>query len=67
MTKHESNHFLAGVFCAMQQLVITHDQPTFAKEIAEEVGMTREWALEESKRTGFEVRKMNKFIREELR
>ena len=58
--------FNSGVFYAMQYLVLEQDQPTFAAEIARESGMTKEFALKESKKTGYQVREMNKFIRKEL-
>jgi hypothetical protein len=58
--------FHSGVFSAMQYLVLISDQPTMAKEIAIEHGITKSWALSESKRARWEVRKMNKFIREYL-
>ena len=65
MTK-ETNQFLSGVFYAMQYLVLEYDQPSMAAEIYKASGMTKGWTLKESKKTGYQVRKMNKFIREEL-
>lgn len=64
--KPNDDRFLSGVFLAMQHLVLLSDHPTFAAEIAKSCGIKREWALAESKRTGYEVRRMNKFIKEEL-
>lgn len=58
--------FDAGVFFAMQHLVLEHDQPSLAKDIAKAAAIKKEWALKESKRSGYRVRRMNRFIREEL-
>ncbi len=60
------DRFLSGVFSAMQYLVVDVDQPQLAKELAEIHGIDRSLALKESRLTGFEVRKMNRFIRQEL-
>jgi len=60
------NGFLCGVFFAMQYLALNRGEPTAAKELALENSMTKKWALAESRRTGYRVREMNKFIREEL-
>ncbi len=60
------DEFLSGVFSAIQFMVLDAGNPTYAAQIAKEHGIDRAWALKEVKRTGYEVRKMNKFIREEL-
>lgn len=60
------DEFLSGVFSAMQYLVLTADEPTLAANIAREHGIEQAWALRQSRLTGFEVRRMNRFIREEL-
>lgn len=66
METRESQWFDCGVFSAIQHLVLEHDQPSMAADIAKQHGIEREWALRESRRTGYEVRRMNKWIREEL-
>lgn len=62
----KSDRFLSGVFCAMQHLVLFSDQPSLAAEIARAYGIKQKWALRESRRTGFQVRRMNRFIRESI-
>jgi hypothetical protein len=62
----DADRFLSGVFHAMEYLVITRDEPTLAKELANNCSIKQAWGLAEVKRTGYEVRRMNKFIREEL-
>jgi hypothetical protein len=64
--KHDTDIFLSGVFSAMQHLVVCRDDPQVAAEIAKSSGIKRDWALRESKRTGFAVREMNRFIRSHL-
>jgi hypothetical protein len=60
------DEFLSGVFSAMQHLVLVRDDPQMAAEIANSHGIKRDWALRESKLTGFRVREMNRFIMENL-
>ena len=62
----KNNGFNSGVFYTMQYLVLDIDEPNIAKELGKNAGITKKWALEESKKTGYRVRKMNKFIREEF-
>lgn len=62
----DGDRFLSGVFSAMQHLVLFAGENTLAADIAKESGIKRAWALAESKLTGYEVRRMNAFIREEL-
>lgn len=64
--KHAKDDFLSGVFSAMQYLVLFRDEPSLAAEVAREHGIKVDWAIKESKRTGFRVRDMNKFIREKI-
>jgi hypothetical protein len=61
------DEFLSGVFSVMQHLVLIRDEPGLAVEIANMNSIKRDWALRESRLTGFRVREMNRFIREELR
>lgn len=58
--------FTAGVFSACQTLAIIRGEPTYAKDILKEHGIKRDEALRLSRMSGFSVRKMNRFIREEL-
>lgn len=62
----ERDEFISGVFSCMQHLALTCGEPQLAAELAKEHGIDIEMALKESKRSGFEVRKMNRFIRDEL-
>lgn len=64
--KNERDQFLSGVFSAMQYLVLSRGEGQLAAELAKENGIRQAWALKESTRTGFRVREMNRFIRQEL-
>ena len=59
--------FMQGVFWSMQYLVLTRGENQLARELANESGLHQEEALQLSKLTGFQVRTMNRFIRDELR
>lgn len=61
-----NDDFMAGLFAAMQHLVLELDQPSMAADLAREYDLTQAWALAESRRTGYQVRRMNRFIRREL-
>lgn len=65
--RNEEDGFLSGVFSTIQYLVVVRDVPQLAKEIAEDNGINRDLALKESRRTGFRMREMNRWIREELK
>lgn len=61
-----NDDYSRGVFSAMQYLVVFRDEPQLAMEIAKENGIRQAEALKLSKESGFEVRRMNRFIREEV-
>lgn len=58
---------LCCIFSVIEHIVIEHDEPVIAKEIAELHGITKSLALKQTKVTGYEVRRMNKFIRGNLK
>lgn len=58
--------FNDGVWFAIQTLVATpgFDQPGIARDIAREAGLTAKEMRRLQKLSGYETRKMNKFIKE---
>lgn len=64
--KNDLDQFTCGVFSVMQELVLVYHEPTLAKEIAKSHGINKAEALKLAKHSGYCVREMNKFIREEL-
>ena len=59
----EDLDFYDGVWYAVQFLVIEHDQPTMAKEIAKGAGINQAKAMSLQMVSGYEDIKMLKFIR----
>lgn len=59
----KNEDFISGVLFAVQELILTHDQPTMAEGIMRGAGSEKDF-IKAQKETGYKTRKMNKAIRE---
>lgn len=58
--------FHDGIWYAVQNLVVSEDQPTMARDLALSAGITKATAKKLQKLSGSYADKMKKFIEEEL-
>lgn len=52
-----------GILFAVQYLVLTRDEPTFAEELIHESGYSEEEFLRAQQKTGYQSKKVNAVIR----